>query len=136
MLLKRGGAEAGRKLLIPQGPKPPPPFCSSYLCTPPIHPFSYLATINALQTTPLSFLSILIIFAPFVRLDRSLFSDRDLDPLRRKALAELRALHHAGEFLCREDREGLAETGGEHGGAAGVDALRDGSRRCGRGACL
>lgn len=65
----------------------------------------------------------------------AILPNRDLNPLRGEALAQLRALNHAREFLGGEDFEGVGEAGCEDWGGAGIefaDWVGDcGGRGCG-----
>lgn len=47
----------------------------------------------------------------------------NLDPLRGKALAEIRTLYHTRELLGRMDLKDLAEAGGEHWRGGSVESL-------------
>lgn len=52
---------------------------------------------------------------------RPILPNRNLNPLRREALAQIRALNDAGEFLRAENMEDVAEAGCEDGGGGGVE---------------
>jgi len=64
----------------------------------------------------------IIIILLLIPLARPILANRDLDALRRKALAQPRALDDAWEALSAVHGEDLAEARREHGGLAGVDA--------------
>jgi hypothetical protein len=52
----------------------------------------------------------------------AIFPDRDLDALRSKTLAQVRALDNAWKALCGIDGEDFGEASREHGGFASVDS--------------
>lgn len=51
----------------------------------------------------------------------TILSDRNLDTLQRKALAQLRAFDDTGELLGGEDLKGFTEDRGQNGGRPMVD---------------
>jgi len=63
----------------------------------------------------------LALAGPRPRAFDAVLADRDLDALQREALAQRRALDHAGELLGREDLERLREDGREDGRGAVVE---------------
>jgi hypothetical protein len=65
---------------------------------------------------------ILIVLIPTSSLlCRSIFTDRNLDTLSSKALAQMCAFHHTREFLGRVDGENVRKASGKNWGATSVE---------------